>query len=129
MHGGLARASDRSVSPIKIKVLVEHPAEYKSISKKDYDNFIVEINTAKADWQIITYANCGHIFTKPESADYNSLMGQRAWKHTLLFLGELYKSSEMQYLAIKLFNIDHDGYPRLTPCQFSTQCVGNVIIC
>lgn len=91
IHGGLARAADRSILPIKAKVLVEHPAEDKSVSKADYDNFITEMNTAKADWQIITYAHCGHTFTNPESTDYNPLMAQRAWKHTLLFLDELLK--------------------------------------
>ncbi|MFD2556076.1 dienelactone hydrolase family protein [Sphingobacterium tabacisoli] len=91
IHGGLARAADRPISPIKTKVLVEHPAEDKSVSKADYDNFIMEMNTAKADWQIITYSHCGHTFTNPESADYNPLMAQRAWKHTLLFLDELLK--------------------------------------
>lgn len=91
IHGGLARGADRSISPIAAKVLVEHPADDKSVSKADYDNFIVEMNTAKADWQIITYAHCGHTFTNPESADYNPLMAQRAWKHTILFLEELLK--------------------------------------
>lgn len=89
IHGGLARGAERPVSPITAKVLVEHPADDKSVSKADYDNFIVEMNTARADWQIITYAHSGHTFTNPESAEYNPLMAQRAWKHTLLFLEEV----------------------------------------
>lgn len=89
IHGGLAKSGDRSIQSIRTKVLVEHPAEDKSVSKTDYDNFIIEMNEAKADWQIITYAHCGHTFTNPESADYNPLMAQRAWDHTLLFLKEV----------------------------------------
>lgn len=89
IHGGLAKSGDRSIQPIRTKVLVEHPAEDKSVSKTDYDNFIIEMNEGKADWQIITYAHCGHTFTNPESADYNPLMAQRAWNHTLLFLKEV----------------------------------------
>jgi dienelactone hydrolase len=91
IHGGLAKAADRTVANIPAKVLVEHPAEDKSVSQEDYANFITEMNAAKADWQLITYAYCGHTFTNPESPEYNALMAQRAWNHTLLFLGELLK--------------------------------------
>lgn len=91
IHGGLAKLDDRSVTEIKTKVLVEHPADDKSVSKADYDNFVIEMNAGKADWQIITYAHCGHTFTNPESPEYNELMAKRAWNHTLLFLEELLK--------------------------------------
>ena len=91
IHGGLAKAGDRPATAIKTKVLVEHPAEDKSVSAQDYDHFIQEMNAAKADWQIITYAHCGHTFTNPESAEYNPVMAKRAWDHTLLFLKELLK--------------------------------------
>lgn len=89
IHGGLAKSGDRPNTEIKTKILVEHPAEDKSVSKTDYDNFVVEMNEGKADWQIITYAHCGHTFTNPESADYNEVMAKRAWNHTLLFLKEI----------------------------------------
>ncbi|RYD97085.1 MAG: dienelactone hydrolase family protein [Sphingobacteriales bacterium] len=91
IHGGLAKAADRPETEIKAKVLVEHPAADKSVSAQDYNNFILEMNAAKADWQLITYAHCGHTFTNPESAEYNPLMAKRAWDHTLLFLKELLK--------------------------------------
>ncbi len=91
IHGGLAKAGDRPHTEIKTKVLVEHPADDKSVSKADYDNFVLEMNEGKADWQIITYAHCGHTFTNPESPEYNELMAKRAWNHTLLFLEELLK--------------------------------------
>ncbi|MBC9813080.1 dienelactone hydrolase family protein [Crocinitomicaceae bacterium CZZ-1] len=91
IHGGLVKTGNRPVSQIATKVLVEHPAEDKSVSKADYENFITEMNAGKADWQIITYAHCGHTFTNPESPDYNQLMAERAWNHTILFLAELLK--------------------------------------
>lgn len=91
IHGGLAKDSTRANNSIQAKVLVEHPANDQSVSKADYDNFIMEMNQAKADWQIITYANSGHTFTNPESPDYNKIMADRAWNHTLLFLSELLK--------------------------------------
>lgn len=91
IHGGLAKDSTRPNQEIKTKILVEHPAEDKSVSKADYDNFIDEMNISKADWQIITYAHSGHTFTNPEFGDYNKLMAERAWNHTLLFLAEVLK--------------------------------------
>lgn len=91
IHGGLNKASDRPNTEIKTKVLVEHPAEDKTVSKADYDNLVNELNEGKADWQIITYAHTGHTFTNPESLEYHEVMAKRAWSHTLLFLDEILK--------------------------------------
>jgi len=91
IHGGLGKASDRPNGPIKTRILVENPAEDKGVTKEVYDGLVKEMNDAKADWQIITYANCGHTFTNPTSKEYNEVMAKRAWNHTLLFLGELLK--------------------------------------
>ncbi|WP_312323995.1 dienelactone hydrolase family protein [Soonwooa sp.] len=91
IHGDLAKDKSRPNSLIKTKILVENPADDKSVTKDDYDNLIKEMNEGKADWQIITYANSGHTFTNPESPDYNEIMAKRAWKHTLIFLAEILK--------------------------------------
>jgi dienelactone hydrolase len=89
IHGSLGKDSGRPNGPIKTKILVEHPAEDKSVSKADYDNLIKEMNEGNADWQIITYARSGHTFTNPESPEYHEIMATRAWNHTLLFLKEI----------------------------------------
>lgn len=91
IHGGLSKAANRPNSAIKTKVLIEHPAEDKSVSQEDIENLIKELNEGNADWQFITYAHTGHTFTNPESQDYDELMAKRAWSHTLLFLEELLK--------------------------------------
>lgn len=91
IHGGLSKSSDRPNGPIAPKVLIEHPADDKSVSKADYDGLVNELNEGKADWQIITYANSGHTFTNPESPEYNPTMAKRAWDHTLMFLQEVLK--------------------------------------
>ena len=91
IHGGLAKDSSRLNTPISTKILIEHPADDKSVSKADYDNLVEEMNQGNADWQIITYAHCGHTFTNPESPEYNETMAKRAWNHTLLFLEEVLK--------------------------------------
>lgn len=89
IHGSYAKSADRPNNSITAKVLIEHAADDKSISRTDYDNLVQELNVGKADWQLITYANSGHTFTNPDSKDYNPIMAQRAWDHTLLFLKEL----------------------------------------
>jgi len=91
IHGGLGKASDRPNELIKTKVLVENPAEDKGVTKEIYDQLLQEMKEGKADWQIITYANCGHTFTNPTSQEYNPVMAKRAWNHTLGFLSELLK--------------------------------------
>jgi len=91
IHGGLSKAADRPNNLIKTKVLVENPAEDKSVTKEAYEQLVQEMRDGKADWQIITYANCGHTFTNPTSKEYNEVMAKRAWNHTLMFLGEVLK--------------------------------------
>lgn len=91
IHGGLAKDKSRPNAMFKTKILLENPADDKSVTKDDYDNLIKEMNDGKADWQIITYANSGHTFTNPESPDYNKIMAKRAWKHTVMFLAEILK--------------------------------------
>lgn len=89
IHGGLAKAADRTNTAITTKVLIEHPADDKSVSAEDLINIQKELKEGKTDFQIITYANSGHTFTNPESADYNPTMASRAWKHLLMFLEEV----------------------------------------
>lgn len=91
IHGGLAKGNDRLNVPIKIKVLVEHPADDESVKPEDMTNLIAELKAGKTDFQIITYANSKHTFTSPESPDYNEVMAKRAWNHTLTFLKEILK--------------------------------------
>ncbi len=91
IHGGLAKAKDRTNSPLNTKILIENPAEDKGVTPEDMSNLISEMNEGKADWQIITYAYSKHTFTDPKSPDYNEVMAKRAWNHTLLFLKETLK--------------------------------------
>ncbi len=91
IHGGLAKDVARQNVPITTKVLVEHPAKDESVKPEDISNLVIELNAGNTDWQMITYANAKHTFTNPESADYNKVMADRAWQHTLLFLKEILK--------------------------------------
>lgn len=95
-HGGLGRDSARVISPIKPKVLVLHGADDPFEPKAEILAFQQEMRDAKADWQMVYYANAVHSFTEPEAgndnskgAAYNALAAKRSWKHMLLFLDEV----------------------------------------
>lgn len=91
IHGSLAKDQTRKNEPIVAKMLIENPADDKSVTPEDYNNLIKEMNDGNADWQIITYAHSKHTFTDPKSPDYNPVMAKRAWNHTLMFLKEILK--------------------------------------
>ncbi|ATL48898.1 dienelactone hydrolase [Chitinophaga caeni] len=91
IHGGLGKAADRENGPIKTKMLIENGAEDGGVTPEVVANLTKEMNDGNADWQMITYANCKHTFTNPESPDYNEIMAKRAWAHTLMFLHEVLK--------------------------------------
>lgn len=88
IHGGLAKG-DRPDGPLSTRILILHPDADASVSAADLQAVRTEMNAAKADWQLISYAHCGHTFTNPASKDYNAVMAARAWQHTLLFLDEV----------------------------------------
>jgi dienelactone hydrolase len=91
IHGSIGKDQARKNGPISTKILVENPADDKSVTPEDYNNLIKEMNEGNADWQIITYAHSKHTFTDPKSPDYNPVMAKRAWNHTLMFLKEILK--------------------------------------
>jgi dienelactone hydrolase len=89
IHGGLAKDSMRVNGPLNTKMLIENAAEDPGVNPQVMSKLTKEMNEGKADWEVITYAYCKHTFTDPGSPDYNPVMAQRAWQHTLLFLKEL----------------------------------------
>lgn len=88
IHGGLGKG-ERPNGPIGTSVLIQHPEADQSVSKEDMASIVAEMNAANADWQMITYAHCGHTFTNPESKEYNKRMTDRAWQHLLVFLKDV----------------------------------------
>jgi dienelactone hydrolase len=97
-HGGLGRDAKRTIEPITAKVLVCHGADDPYESKEEITAFQQEMKDAKADWQMIYYANAVHSFTNPESgndnskgAAYNEMAAKRSWEHMKLFLNEVLK--------------------------------------
>lgn len=91
IHGSLYKDLHRKNEVTDVKILVEHPSDDHTVSKEDYENFIHEMKESNADWQLINYGNSRHTFTNPQSPDYNKVMANRAWGHTLQFLEEVLK--------------------------------------
>lgn len=97
-HGGLGKDAKRAIEPLTAKVLVCHGADDPYESKEEIDAFQQEMRDAKADWQMIYYANAVHSFTNPEAgtdnskgAAYNEIAAKRSWEHLKLFLNEVLK--------------------------------------
>ena len=88
IHGGLGKG-ERPNGPINTSVLIQHPEADQSVSAADMASITAELNAARADWQMITYAHCGHTFTNPASKDFNKRMADRAWQHLLVFLNDV----------------------------------------
>ena len=97
-HGGLGRDASRTINPLKAKILVLHGADDPYESKEEIASFQQEMRDAKADWQMIYYANAVHSFTNPEAgndnskgAAYNETAAKRSWNHFKLFLDEVFQ--------------------------------------
>ncbi len=96
-HGSLLKATTRPPQAIKTKVLVLHGADDPYESEKEIKDFHQEMRDAKADWQMIYYADAVHAFTQVEAgmdksrgAAYNEKADKRSWEHLKLFLTEIF---------------------------------------
>lgn len=95
-HGGLSRDESRTIEPISTRVLVLHGADDPYESETEIKAFQSEMRTAKADWEMVYYANAVHAFTdknagndNSKGAAYNEKADKRSWKALLVFLKEV----------------------------------------
>ena len=95
-HGGLAKDYAKPTQNIGTKILICHGADDPYESQEEILEFQKEMRDAKADWQMIYYANAVHAFTDPEAgndnskgAAYNEKADKRSWEHLLNFLNEV----------------------------------------
>jgi dienelactone hydrolase len=95
-HGGLGKDATRITQSLNTKILVCHGADDPYESQEEITAFQKEMRDAKADWQMIYYANAVHSFTDPNAgnnnakgAAYNEKAAQRSWEHLLVFLKEV----------------------------------------
>ena len=97
-HGGLGKDASRKTEPITPKVLVLHGADDPYVSENEIKAFQKEMRDAKADWQMVYYANSVHGFTHKDAGTdnskgvaYNEKAAQRSWKAMLDFFDEIFK--------------------------------------
>ena len=95
-HGGVAKDEARKIEPITACVLVLHGADEPYESETEIKAFQNEMRTAKADWEMVYYANAVHSFTdknagndNSKGAAYNEKAEKRSWKALLEFLKEV----------------------------------------
>lgn len=96
-HGGLGRDEIRTIDPISVRLLILHGADDPYESETEIKAFQNEMRVAKADWEMIYYANAVHSFTdkgagtdNSKGAAYNEKAEKRSWKAMLQFLKEVF---------------------------------------
>lgn len=95
-HGGLGRDAARTIAPIQPKVLILHGADDFFIPEAEIKAFQDEMNKAKADWQMIYYADAVHAFTHKDAGNnktsgvaYNEKAAKRSWEAMKQFFAEI----------------------------------------
>ncbi len=97
-HGGLGRDATRSIETINPKVLILHGADDFYVPETEIKSCQDEMRSAKADWQMVYYANSVHAFTHKDAgndnskgAAYNEKAAKRSWIAMLNFFDEIFK--------------------------------------
>lgn len=95
-HGALSNPTPENAKNIKSPVLVMHGALDPFVKKEEVDAFIKEMNEAKVDYEMISYANAVHAFTQKaagsditKGAAYNEKADHRSWLALTNFLKEV----------------------------------------
>ncbi len=96
-HGSLLKDKGRANGAINTKVLVLHGADDPFETEQEIKDFQQEMREAKADWEMVYYANAVHAFTQvaagndnSKGAAYNELADKRSWERLKLFLTEIF---------------------------------------
>ncbi len=97
-HGGLSHVDPKEAHSIKSSVLVLHGAVDPYVSAEELNGFIKEMENARVDYQLVSYAGAVHGFTNPKGGKdaskgyaYNEKADQRSWNAMIQFLKEATK--------------------------------------
>jgi dienelactone hydrolase len=89
-HGSYKTEAPASAETLKAKILVCHGAEDAG-QEPHIPALIAELKAAKADWQLIYYAEGVHGFTHANNPErHNAKADARSWAHMLLFFDEMF---------------------------------------
>lgn len=96
-HGGLDSPTPQDAKNIKAKILVLHGAIDPFVKPAEVAGFQKEMDDAKVDYQLISYANAVHKFSNPEAgsnvasgAAYNPVVEKRSFAAMGQFFQELF---------------------------------------
>ena len=96
-HGGLQTQRPAEAGQVKAKLLVCTGADDPFVPVAQVGAFAEEMTKAKADWQVISYANTVHSFTNPDAdtigapgIKYNKSADERSWKAMTSFFDEVF---------------------------------------
>jgi dienelactone hydrolase len=96
-HGILETKDPAEKGAVRAKVLACHGVEDPFVSPEQVAAFVAEMRAAGVDWQLVTYANAGHGFTRPDSGSmgiqgvfYEARADVRSWAMMKSFLEEVF---------------------------------------
>ena len=92
-HGKLATENPATAEGFKAKVLVLHGSADPLVPDSEVADFQREMNAAKVDWYLVSYANAKHSFTEKNAAEtentgYNATADRRSFQQMLAFFRE-----------------------------------------
>jgi dienelactone hydrolase len=101
-HGSLIPPSTEQAANTKAKLLICHGAVDPFVSKDEIEAFKKAVDSAKLDYQFISYAGAIHAFTNPRAdvvakeqgmvggIGYNAAADRRSWAHMQTFFAEIF---------------------------------------
>lgn len=96
-HGAIDSPNPADGAKIMAKVLVLHGADDPFVPAEDIEAFKEEMKTHKIDWQMVSFGNAVHSFTKKAAGDdnskgaaYNEKADQRSWIMMKDFFEEIF---------------------------------------
>ena len=96
IHGLFNPPDNLNNLKITAKILALHGHLDPMITHDDINQFMLELDNADADWQMVAYGKAMHAFTNPQANDpsfgtvYHSLTAKRAWQSICNFLAECF---------------------------------------
>ena len=94
-HGGLQGNDLDHPGSMRASVLVLHGEDDPLVPPEQVADFKAEMNARQADWQLVSYSDTMHAFTRPEAnnpdfgAVYNARTDRRSWQAMLNFFAEV----------------------------------------
>jgi dienelactone hydrolase len=95
-HGGLEANTLDNPATIGAKLLILHGEDDPLVPPELVAAFKAEMTSKKVDWQLHSYSNTVHAFTRPEANDpafgavYNASADRRSWQAMLNFFDEIF---------------------------------------